>query len=161
MCTLLLAWRAHPDLPLVIAANRDEFYARPARPAGFWDDHPDILAGRDDKAGGTWLGITRSGHWAGLTNVRDRGSEGVGARSRGHLVSEFLSGSASPADYARAVAAEGSAYGGFNLLIGDGDSVARAGVAVRQPLIPEYEVAEEDLEDYVQTGDPTAEAVDG
>ena len=64
MCLILLAWRAHPDYPLVVAANRDEFFARPAAEAGWWQDHPGVFAGRDREAGGTWLGLSRSGRFA-------------------------------------------------------------------------------------------------
>lgn len=123
MCTLLFAIRAHPDIPLLIAANRDEFYARPTEPAEFWSAAPTVLAGRDLKAGGTWLGITRTGRWAGLTNIRDPGNERRDALSRGHLVSEFLAGDTAPAEYARTVAAAGAEYNGFNLLVGDRESV--------------------------------------
>ena len=75
MCLILVAWRAHPDFPLLVAANRDEFFARPTTPAGWWTDAPDILAGRDLQAGGTWLGINRQGAFAGLTNFRDPASQ--------------------------------------------------------------------------------------
>ena len=123
MCTLLFAHRAHPEHRLVIAANRDEFYNRPTRPAGFWDDAPSVCAGRDLKAGGTWLGITRTGRWSGLTNVREPGVTRRAQRSRGSLVRDFLCGDMTPEAYARAVAGSGAAYDGFNLLVGGPDSV--------------------------------------
>jgi uncharacterized protein with NRDE domain len=119
MCLILLAHRAHPDYPLVVAANRDEFYARPTAPAAFWDDAPHVLAGRDLEAGGSWLGVTRSGRWAALTNYRDPSLTRTGRPSRGALVGDFLRGDASPADYLAAVAADAERYDGFNLLVGD------------------------------------------
>lgn len=118
MCLIALAWQAHPDYPLLVAANRDEFYARPTAPARFWEEAPQLLAGRDLKEGGTWMGVTRSGRFAALTNVREPGTP-AGHRSRGLLVSQFLLGELAPLDYLQAVAAEGQDYGGFNLLVGD------------------------------------------
>jgi uncharacterized protein with NRDE domain len=119
MCLILLAHRAHPDYPLVLAANRDEFYERPTAPAAFWDDASHVLAGRDLEAGGSWLGVTRSGRWAALTNYRDPSIARTGRPSRGALVGDFLRGDAAPADYLAAVAADAERYDGFNLLVGD------------------------------------------
>lgn len=120
MCTLLFAVDSHPRYRLVVAANRDEFYARPTAAAGWWDDAPDVLAGRDLQAGGTWLGVTRGGRWAALTNIRDPKDVRVGAPSRGALVAEFLRGDAPPADYLRAI--EAARYAGFNLVVGDAEA---------------------------------------
>lgn len=117
MCLIALAWQAHPDYPLIVMANRDEFYRRPTTPARFWPEAPHMLAGRDLAAGGTWLGVTRQGRFAALTNYRDPAAP-VGERSRGLLVSHFLQGQGSAWAYAQAVAAEGEYYGGFNLLLG-------------------------------------------
>jgi uncharacterized protein with NRDE domain len=117
MCLITLAWQAHPDYPLILAANRDEFYQRAATPARFWDESPLLLAGRDLSAGGTWLGVTRQGRVAALTNYREPGAA-RGERSRGLLVSAFLQGDSDPMAYAQAVAGEGEHYGGFNLLLG-------------------------------------------
>lgn len=117
MCLITLAWQAHPDYPLIVAANRDEFYRRASAPARFWEDAPSVLAGRDLAAGGTWVGVTRSGRFAALTNVRQPGAA-AGERSRGLLVSAYLRGSDDPMAYAQAVAAEGGLYSGFNLLLG-------------------------------------------
>lgn len=102
------------------AANRDEFFARPTAPAEFWPDRPGILAGRDLEGGGTWLGVSRGGRFAGLTNYRDPASQKKGAPSRGALVADFLDGNSSPADYARELAKKGAAYNGYNLIFGDG-----------------------------------------
>jgi len=88
MCLILLAWQSHPDYPLVVAANRDEFYKRPTAPAAFWPDHPQVLAGRDLAAGGTWMGITRQGRFAALTNFRDPSRQEPQAPSRGRLVAD-------------------------------------------------------------------------
>lgn len=122
MCLIALAWQAHPDYPFIVMANRDEFYRRPTEPARFWPEAPGVLAGRDLAAGGTWLGVTRSGRFAALTNYRDPAAA-TGERSRGLLVSHFLQGSESPMSYAGAVAAEGQHYGGFNLLLGNRDEL--------------------------------------
>jgi uncharacterized protein with NRDE domain len=119
MCLILLAHHVHSDYPLVLAANRDEFYARPTAPAAFWEDAPHVLAGRDLEAGGSWLGVTRSGRWAALTNYRDPPTARPGRPSRGALVGDFLSGDATPADYLAGVAADAERYDGFNLLVGD------------------------------------------
>jgi hypothetical protein len=90
MCLILLAWQAHPTIPLVVAANRDEFFARPSAPAAFWPEAPQVLAGRDLEAGGTWLGVSRGQRFAALTNYREGGKPLPHARSRGALVADFL-----------------------------------------------------------------------
>lgn len=90
MCTLVLSYRQHPNFPLIVASNRDEFYHRPAARASFWADQPDLLAGRDLQNGGTWLGITRTGRFSTLTNVRDMQSIRTDAPSRGDLVLSTL-----------------------------------------------------------------------
>src|SRR6188474_3860848 len=98
MCLIVLAWRVHAELPLIVAANRDEFHARPAAPAAFWEDQPGILAGRDLEARGTWMGISRGGKFAAVTNYRG-GTEPRAAQSRGSLVSAFLANGQPPAHY--------------------------------------------------------------
>ncbi len=108
------------DLPLVLAANRDEFVARPAAAADFWPDSPDILGGRDLKQGGAWLAVNRSGRWAAVTNYRDPADVRPEARSRGDLVREFVQGSAGPVEFLRRVSGERREYNGFNLLLSDG-----------------------------------------
>lgn len=119
MCLILLASNVHPDYRLVLAANRDEFFARPTAPAAFWDDAPQVLAGRDLKSGGTWLGITKTGRIAALTNYRDPRSYRHAAPSRGQLASGFLRGSQSAAAYLEFLEREGAGYNGFNLVFGE------------------------------------------
>ena len=123
MCLIVFAWQAHPDFPLVLGANRDEFLDRPTQPANFWAEPPDLLAGRDLRNGGTWLGITRSGRIAAVTNYRQGSAPRTDLRSRGLLVSEFLAAGRSPESHLAAVAAERRAYDGFNLLAGDGRAI--------------------------------------
>jgi uncharacterized protein with NRDE domain len=117
MCLIVLAWRVHPDLPLIVAANRDEFHVRPAERAGFWKDHPSILAGRDLEAGGTWMGVSRTGRFAAVTNYRG-GRDPNAAESRGALVSRFLLGDVPPGKFLSKVTP--NSYSGFNLLVADG-----------------------------------------
>lgn len=121
MCILLLSLRQHPQYPLIVAANREESYDRPTAVAAFWDDAPDILAGRDLLQGGTWLGITRQGRFAALTNFRDLQANRPDGPSRGRLVSEFLRGNQTPDDYLASVVTNGHSYSGFSLVVGDGN----------------------------------------
>ncbi|HEX7558905.1 MAG TPA: NRDE family protein [Usitatibacter sp.] len=123
MCLIVLAWRASAAFPLVVAANRDEWRERPADPARWWSDHPDLLAGRDLQAGGTWMGVTREGRFAAVTNFRDPSDKRSNARSRGGLVTEFLLGSDSPARFLSNLSARSHEYNGFNLILGDGASL--------------------------------------
>ncbi len=122
MCLILLAWRVYPRHPLVVAANRDEFHARSTDRAGFWREAPDILAGRDLEAGGTWMGVSRDRRFAAVTNYRG-GRDANAVESRGALVTRFLAGSASPADYVAALAGKLGGYSGFNLLVCDGSEL--------------------------------------
>lgn len=119
MCLILFAWKVREDFPLILMANRDEFYERPTAPAAFWDDAPRILAGRDLQEGGTWLGITRRGKLAALTNYRDPASLKSNAPSRGHLVSDYLRGRQTSENYLRRIKPRAAQYNGFNLLVGD------------------------------------------
>ena len=119
MCLILFAYRCHPVYRLVLAANRDEFYARPTTPADFWEEAPEILAGRDLEAGGTWLGITSSGRFAALTNYRSPQRHQPKAPSRGNLVKDFLTGQTPPEQYLTHIHPRGRDYNGFNLLAGD------------------------------------------
>ncbi|AOB30941.1 hypothetical protein AKI39_09940 [Bordetella sp. H567] len=122
MCLAVLAIRVLPELPVVIAANRDEYHARPTAAAAPWKDDPNIIAGRDLQSGGSWMGMTRDGRYALVTNYRDPMSIRAHAPSRGKLVEDFLRGAAAPADYAAQVAEKGADYNGFNLIVGDRDS---------------------------------------
>jgi uncharacterized protein with NRDE domain len=119
MCLVLIALDSHRDYSLIVAANRDEFYDRPTAPAGFWTDAPAVLAGRDLKAGGTWLGIDRRGRVAAVTNYRQGEREDPAPRSRGRLVSDFLTGDASALEHMERVQSEAGLYNGFNLIAGD------------------------------------------
>ncbi|PSL31689.1 uncharacterized protein with NRDE domain [Planomicrobium soli] len=119
MCLINFQFQNHPKYKLVVAANRDEFYGRPTKPAYFWDDEPLLLAGKDLQQGGTWLGITKTGKFAALTNFRDPSKPETGKISRGALVRDFLAGTQSPIDFLTAL--EPADYTGFNLLIVDAD----------------------------------------
>jgi uncharacterized protein with NRDE domain len=133
LCLIIIAWRARADLPLAVAANRDEWRERPAESARWWPDHPELLAGRDLQAGGTWMGVTRDGRLAAVTNFRDPADRRSTARSRGTLVTEFLLGADSPARFLSNLAARSGDYNGFNLILGDMASLfyfgSREGVA--------------------------------
>ena len=122
MCLLILAWRDPPGSQLLLLGNRDESHARPSAAAGWWGDAPDLLGGRDLEAGGSWLGVTRSGRFAVVTNVREADPPTLlRARSRGELVSDFLRGRASPADYVAGLGV--ASFAGYNLICGDRDSL--------------------------------------
>jgi uncharacterized protein with NRDE domain len=121
MCLVLVVWRVHPLYPCLVAANRDEFHARPTARAEWWPDHPQILAGRDLEAGGTWLGVTRTGRFAALTNYRDPEQRRAGVPSRGALVASLLESGASVAEGLSYLGAVGGDYNGFNLIFSDGE----------------------------------------
>lgn len=120
MCLIVFAWQVIPDVPLVLAGNRDEFFKRPTTPAAWWEDHPHVYAGRDLEGGGTWLGVTREGRFAALTNIRAPGERMSTARSRGMLVADYLTNTLSPEDYIAEIStdAESDQYNGFNLIVG-------------------------------------------
>lgn len=119
MCLIVFAWRARAHLDLVVAANRDEFYARPTAPMAFWQNAPEVLAGRDLEAGGTWMGVTRNGRFAAITNFRDPSNALADGPSRGHLVADYLAGAEQPGEYLHRISASGQCYNGYNLLVGD------------------------------------------
>lgn len=123
MCLLIFAHRADPRYPLVLAANRDEFHARPTAAAGFWPEHPDLLAGRDLAQGGTWMGITRGGRFAAITNYRDPARTTPAPRSRGELPLHYLTGNQEPEPFLLDLLARAHEYAGFNLLVGTPDSL--------------------------------------
>lgn len=124
MCLVVLGLHAHPLLPLVVAANRDELLERPADPAGYWPGREGLLAGRDRAAGGTWMGVTRAGRFAALTNVRDPRAFDPAAPSRGGLVVDFLASREEPLGHLRRLAADPVRRNGFNLLGGAEGRVA-------------------------------------
>lgn len=118
MCLIVFAWRPEHPQPLVLAANRDEFYDRACLPLAEWPEVPGLYAGRDLLAGGTWLGVTASGRFAALTNIRDPRLPPVG-RSRGELCVQFLSGEMGPGEFLADAQRRAGDYAGFNLLVGD------------------------------------------
>jgi uncharacterized protein with NRDE domain len=118
MCILLTAWHQHLDYDLIVAANRDEFHARPATPAAAWLDHPQVLAGRDLEAGGSWLGVTTGGRFAAVTNVR-RPGQPAGQRSRGMLVADFLAQGLPAERYGARLRANADHYAGVNMIFAD------------------------------------------
>ncbi len=119
MCLIFLSVQQNPRYPLIIVANRDEFYARQTAPADFWHDSPTVLAGRDLEAGGTWMGVTKQGRVALVTNYRDPANINPHAPSRGHLVSDFLQQPLARDRYVQSVEAKKSLYNGFNLIVGE------------------------------------------
>jgi uncharacterized protein with NRDE domain len=119
MCLIVLALKVHPEYPLIIAANRDEFYLRPTATLAYWDDQTHILAGRDLQGKGTWLGVSRNGRMAAVTNYRDPASDKPGALSRGLLACGFLMEAQSPEAYVHRISDQGNLYNGFNLIVGD------------------------------------------
>ncbi len=130
MCLIALAHNANPDLPLVLAANRDEDYDRPTLAAGFWNEAPNVVGGRDARHRGSWLAVTASGRVAAVTNVR--GGENPTGRSRGLLVSDYVKSSVDPASYARNVADHAGDYAGFHLVTGIiADTFVHSGKDVR------------------------------
>ncbi|MDZ7686652.1 MAG: NRDE family protein [Gammaproteobacteria bacterium] len=119
MCLILLGVNPDADHRLVVAANRDEFYARPTARAAWWDHAPDVLGGRDLKAGGTWLGVTRGGRFAAVTNFREEPPDPLPPRSRGALTADFLTSRTSPADYLEQIRPIADEFRGFNLIVAD------------------------------------------
>ena len=140
MCLIALAWHAAPGYPLIVAANRDEYHARPTAPAGFWPPSDLVFGGRDLQDGGSWMAVHRDGRFAALTNFRDARPPRSGARSRGHLVAEYVQGRHAAGAYAGSVAAAGAQYNGFNLLAADTDSLWYAGNhgAPAEPVAPGF-----------------------
>jgi len=119
MCLIVFAWQVIPGTPLIAAGNRDEFYERPALPADWWDDCPQIYAGRDLRGGGTWMGVTRDGRFAAITNIRAPSERRPDAPTRGRLVADYLSGDEAPQDYVDRIAPDAGKFNGFNLLVGN------------------------------------------
>lgn len=123
MCLIVVAWKSHSNYPLIVAANRDEFYKRPSISAHFWKESPDVLGGRDLEKGGTWFGVNRRGHFAAITNFRGGSLERKG-RSRGELVARYLLSDLDCETFMREIDRDRAAYNPFNLLISDGKELA-------------------------------------
>jgi uncharacterized protein with NRDE domain len=128
MCLILIGWQSHPDYPLVVAANRDEFYARRTRPAAWWGQTVSLLAGRDEEAGGTWLGINRRGRVAMLTNVRAPLERNPHATSRGLLALSALQSSSPLGQWVGENARASQGLNGYNLIVGEPLPVPSRGV---------------------------------
>lgn len=121
VCLINFQLGAHPNYKLIVAANRDEFYERPTAQAHFWEDEPDILAGRDLRGKGTWLGITKQGRFAALTNIRKPKEDLAGKKSRGVIIKNYLAGRMGPESFLKDLTLEKDLYAGFNLLVGTPD----------------------------------------
>jgi uncharacterized protein with NRDE domain len=134
MCIAVIAWQSHPDYPLILASNRDEFYTRSTRPAAWWGQSVSLLAGRDEEAGGTWLGINRNGRVALVTNVRAPTERNPHAPSRGALVVAALQAGDDVGPWLQATAQRTQAYNGFNLLVGDALPL-RSGRRITRPRL--------------------------
>ena len=139
MCLLVLAWRAHPRYRLVVAANRDEFHERPAAALARWPAPENILAGRDLRAGGTWLGLDRQRRFGVVTNFRDLQRPQPGAPSRGELIPRFLTAAHAPREFLASLQPQAASYSGFNLLLADQDSLwygSNRATPFARPLAP-------------------------
>ena len=123
MCLIIVSYKTHPDYPLVLAANRDEMYERPSRDAHFWPESPGVLAGQDIEHGGSWLGLTKAGRIAAVTNFRDGPNKKTGISSRGLLVSDFLKSKKSPVETLKQYQSKLTDFDDFNLLLGNHKSL--------------------------------------
>ena len=123
MCTIVLAYKKHPQYKLILAANRDEFYSRPTKEVHFWEEYENVLAGIDLEKMGTWLGITKEGRFSGVTNYRDNSLNVKNPKSRGNLVKNYLIGEESPLEYMNKVKRENKLYDPYNLLVGSLNSI--------------------------------------
>lgn len=119
MCLIVFAYKAHPGYRLILAANRDEYYDRPTVPAHFWRNHPRLMAGKDIRWGGTWLGVTRDGKFAAVTNYRDFSSQLKHGLSRGLMLYDYLSGEKTPGIFLEKLEKSKNLYDGYNLILGD------------------------------------------
>lgn len=123
MCIISFDYKQHPKYKLIVVANRDEFYRRPTEAAHFWEDEPNLVAGRDLQARGTWLGMTKDKRFAALTNYRDLDNERADKRSRGEIITNFLTSNDSPQAYLQKLDAISDEYNGFNVLVGSADEL--------------------------------------
>ena len=134
MCLLVVAWLSHPRYRLVVAGNRDEFHDRPTAPLGWWSDRPGVLAGRDLRASGTWMGVARSDRFGIVTNFRNiEAAAPAQSPSRGELVPRFLSTDREPGVFLEELHATADRFAGFNLLLGDSSTLHYYSNAARQP----------------------------
>ena len=133
MCLVLIAFHHHPEFPVVIAANRDEFFTRPTAPVHFWEENPSILGGRDLEKGGTWMAVHRSGRFAAVTNYYEPSPRQAGKRSRGELVTGYLAGNNPPQTYITTIAGVVTEFDGFNLFAGDLDRLCF--ISSRSPTV--------------------------
>lgn len=123
MCLIAFSYKVHPAYPLIIVANRDEFYDRPTAAAHFWEDESDILAGRDLRQQGSWMGLSKSGRFAAITNYRDPRLPETGQLSRGEIVRLFLTSTESTDSFIQSLRSKRDLYGGFNVLLYDGEDM--------------------------------------
>ncbi len=123
MCLILFAYKVTPGRKFILAANRDEFFSRPTAPMDFWHDNPDIIAGRDLKEGGTWLGISKTGKFAALTNYRDPAKIKKNPPSRGQIIKDYLTSNKNAADFLADLQKKADSFNGFNLLLSDDKSL--------------------------------------
>ena len=123
MCLILIAHQMTEQRPLLVLANRDEFYNRPTAAAQRWEECPELVAGRDLVSGGSWFGA-RGSRWASVTNIREGGqNQGHHHKSRGWLVRDYLLNNLSPADFLTTIEATIDDFAAFNLLLGDGSEL--------------------------------------
>ncbi len=123
MCLILFQIAKQSAIPLILTANRDEFYHRPTRPMDFWEENPNILAGKDLEAGGTWMGLNTQGRFAALTNYRDMSQIKTKAPSRGEIIPQLLNFSGTIPEFFKDLDSDASAYNGFNLLAGEAGQI--------------------------------------
>ena len=133
MCLVLIGYQVEPNTPMVIVANRDEFFERPTLQAGFWEDSPDIFAGKDEEEGGTWLGVSRQGRLAAVTNWTETLPNNQADLSRGNLVADFLRGTDSSSNYVQLI--EGKRFRGFNLIVYDGNELIYCSNRINEPRV--------------------------
>jgi uncharacterized protein with NRDE domain len=137
MCLITFAYKMHPKYRLIVVANRDEFYVRPTAAANWWNEYPNLLAGKDLKGQGTWLGITKSGRFSALTNYRNGFSEKQNAPSRGDLVKDFLLSQNKSTEHLIQIAKTAESYNGYNLLTFDGETLGYFSNQIEMPQILE------------------------
>lgn len=176
MCLIVFAYKQHPAYDLILAANRDEEYKRPTRPVQFWNNHPDILAGKDLQAGGTWMGVTMQGQISAITNFRDPNIQKNDPPSRGHLVLDYLKKDEDPLKYLKKVDQKAERYMGFNIIAGTVERLAyysnqQSGIQLLDPGLhglsnhlldspwPKVEKAKNDLRHIIQKEQVSAEAL--